>query len=215
MITLNTVTKQYQTRIGTHTVLNNVNLALQKGEKVGILGRNGAGKSTLVRIIAGAEAPTKGIIDRQMSVSWPLAFGGAFQSSLTGMDNLKFICRVYGANFHEKLEFVKDFSELGKFLYEPVKTYSSGMRAKLSFAISIAIEFDCYLIDEVISVGDKRFADKCQYELFGLRKDRAMIMVSHQMQNIRKHCDRACVLVKGQLYQFDDIAEAEKLYNQT
>jgi capsular polysaccharide transport system ATP-binding protein len=215
MIRLNEVTKRYSTRSGVHTVLNKVNLNLEKGEKLGILGRNGAGKSTLIRIIAGAELPSNGVIQREMSVSWPLAFGGAFQSSLSGIDNLKFICRVYGVDYHEKLNYVEEFSEIGKFIYEPIKNYSAGMRARLAFAISMAIEFDCFLIDEVISVGDKRFYEKCQYELFELRKDRAMIMVSHQMQNIRKHCDKACVLIKGKLHQFDDIAEAAKLYNQT
>lgn len=213
MIQLISVSKRYPTRSGTHTVLKNINLTLSKGEKIGILGRNGAGKSTMIRIIAGAELPTTGKIQREMSVSWPLAFGGAFQGSLSGMDNLKFICRIYGVDYHDKLDYVQSFSELGKFIYEPIKNYSAGMRARLAFAISMAIEFDCFLIDEVISVGDKRFYEKCQYELFEIRKDRAMIMVSHQMQNIKKHCDRASVLIKGELHHFDDITDAQKFYN--
>lgn len=214
MIQLISVNKRYQTRSGYHTVLKDVSLTLTKGEKIGILGRNGAGKSTLIRLIAGAELPSSGQIKREMSVSWPLAFGGAFQGSLSGMDNLKFVCRVYGVDYRDRLDYVESFSELGKFIYEPIKNYSAGMRARLAFAISMAIEFDCFLIDEVISVGDKRFYDKCQLELFEKRKDRAMIMVSHQMQNIKKHCDKACVLVKGHLHHFDSIAEAQKLYNQ-
>ncbi len=215
MIKLTNISKVYKSRNGYYKVLNNISFSLQRGEKLGILGRNGAGKSTLIRIISGADKPTTGSIERSMSVSWPLAFGGAFQGSLSGLDNLKFICRVYGVDYKDKVPYVDNFSELGKFLYEPIKTYSAGMRTRLAFAISMSIEFDCFLIDEVISVGDKRFYEKCQRELFELRKDRAMIMVSHQMQNIKKHCDKACVLVKGHLYEFDDIAEAQLLYNRT
>jgi capsular polysaccharide transport system ATP-binding protein len=205
MMRLENIVKRYRTRGGTHTVLNRVSLQVRKGDKVGILGRNGAGKSTLIRIMSGAELPNGGRVIRQMAVSWPLAFGGAFQGSLTGMDNVRFICRVYGADCDEALPFVEEFSELGKYLREPVKTYSSGMRARLAFAISMAIEFDCFLIDEVIAVGDVRFHEKCRRELFEKRADRAMIIVSHDAQNIREHCSRACVLEGGVLREFADV----------
>jgi len=152
MIRLDKVVKRYRTRVGEHTVLNGVDLEVKPGGQDRILGRNGAGKSTLIRIISGAELPNAGRVTRQMSVSWPLAFGGAFQGSLTGVDNVRFICRVYGSDFKAAIPFVEEFAELGKFLREPVKTYSSGMRARLAFAISMAIEFECFLIDEVISV---------------------------------------------------------------
>jgi capsular polysaccharide transport system ATP-binding protein len=208
MIELEHVMKRYRTRGGGHTVLTDVNLTVRMGDKIGILGRNGAGKSTLIRLISGAELPTRGTISRRMSVSWPLAFGGAFQGSLTGIDNVRFICRVYGASFKAALPFVENFSELGKFLREPVKTYSSGMRARLAFAISMAIEFDCFLIDEVIAVGDARFHDKCRQELFEKRRDRAMIIVSHDAQNIREHCGRACILTDGVLEEFPDVDTA-------
>lgn len=213
MIQLDDVVKRYKTRSGMHTVLNGVSLEVNKGDKVGILGRNGAGKSTLIRIISGAELPTQGRVTRRMSVSWPLAFGGAFQGSLTGLDNVRFICRIYDADFNTARPFVEDFSELGKYLKEPVKTYSSGMRARLAFAISMAIEFDCFLIDEVISVGDARFHEKCQHELFEKRRDRTMIIVSHEAHNIREHCARACVLKDGQLREFGDIDAAYADYN--
>lgn len=154
MIVLEDVCKTYQTRHGVRTVLDHVNLSLAKGEKLGILGGNGAGKSTLIRLISGAELPTSGRIHRGMSVSWPLAFGGAFQGSLTGLDNVRFICRIYGVAIPAAIEFVQDFSELGRSLGEPVKHYSSGMRARLAFAISLAVEFDCFLIDEIVAVGD-------------------------------------------------------------
>ena len=210
---MKTLVKSYNTRSGLSTVLNGVNLQIQPGEKIGILGRNGAGKSTLIRLLSGVEAPTSGTIERASSVSWPLAFGGAFQGSLTGLDNLNFICRVYGVKAKDKKEYVEDFAELGKYMREPVKTYSSGMRARLAFAISMAIEFDCYLIDEVIAVGDARFQKKCQEELFEKRKDRAMIMVSHQERNIRNHCTRACVIHKSKLHDFDNLDAAFKYYN--
>lgn len=212
MITLTGIHKSYQTRSGQHTVLDGIDFTIQPGEKIGILGRNGAGKSTLVRILSGAERPTHGHIHRGMSISWPLAFGGAFQGSLTGLDNLKFICRVYGVDHSDKVAYVEDFAELGKYMREPVKTYSSGMRARLGFAISMAVDFDCFLIDEVISVGDTRFHDKCRCELFEKRKDRAMVIVSHEVHNIREHCDRACVLYRGNLHQFDGIDEAYSFY---
>jgi capsular polysaccharide transport system ATP-binding protein len=213
MIRLDNIVKRYQTRQGASTVLNGVSLQVKRGEKIGILGRNGSGKSTLIRLISGAEHPTSGAITRGMSVSWPLAFGGAFQGTLTGLDNLRFICRVYGTSAEDKIHYVQDFSELGKYLREPVKTYSSGMRARLAFAISMVIEFDCFLIDEVISVGDARFHDKCQRELFEKRRDRAMIMVSHEAHNIREHCERACVIHNGVLQEFVDIDAAYEYYN--
>jgi capsular polysaccharide transport system ATP-binding protein len=148
-----------------------------------------------------------------MSVSWPLAFGGAFQGSLTGLDNLRFICRVYGTTSEDKIPFLQEFSELGKYLREPVKTYSSGMRARLAFAISMVVEFDCFLIDEIIAVGDQSFHEKCRIELFEKRNDRAMILVSHDIGYVREHCKHASVLVKGKLTSFDDLDQAFEYYN--
>ncbi|WP_176050575.1 ABC transporter ATP-binding protein [Burkholderia sp. BCC1644] len=215
MIELIDVSKDYHTRQGSRRVLDTINLQVQTGEKIGILGRNGAGKSTMIRMISGAELPTEGKIRRNMSVSWPLAFGGAFQGSLTGMDNLRFICRVYGADPKAAEPFVQEFSELGYYLREPVKSYSAGMRARLAFAISMAIEFDCFLIDEIVAVGDSRFHDKCHHELFERRRDRSLIIVSHDSGYIREHCDRAAVLVQGKLNTFDDIEDAYTFYRES
>lgn len=214
MIEIRDLVKRYDTRHGKVTVLDRVNLDVKPGEKVGILGRNGSGKSTLIRLISGAEYPTSGVIRCAMSVSWPLAFGGAFQGSLTGLDNLRFICRIYGFGAEDKIPFLEEFSELGRYLKEPVKTYSSGMRARLAFAISMAVEFDCFLIDEIIAVGDSRFHDKCQIELFEKRADRAMIIVSHQPDYIKQHCSRAAVLVSGKLHGFDTVDEAMFYYKE-
>jgi capsular polysaccharide transport system ATP-binding protein len=212
MITLYNIVKSYPIRDGYHTVLSGVNAVIHPGERFGILGRNGAGKSTLIRIISGQEDADSGIVDRKMNVSWPLAFTGGFQGSLTGYDNLKFIARIYGIEPAAIKEKVAGFAELGSFFYEPVKTYSSGMRMRLAFALSLAIEFDCYLIDEVLSVGDARFHERCLYELFEKRKDRAYILVSHNQNFIRQFCQRVAVLENGILYQFDDIESAFRYY---
>jgi capsular polysaccharide transport system ATP-binding protein len=213
MIRLIDVAKCYDTRHGQVRVFDQVNLKIAPSEKVGILGRNGAGKSTMIRLISGAEQPTSGRIEREMSVSWPLAFGGAFQGALTGLDNLRFICRIYGVSSDDKLDFVEDFTELGTYFREPVRTYSAGMRARLAFALSMVIEFDCFLIDEIVAVGDVRFTEKCRFELFEKRGDRAMIIVSHDPTYIREHCDRASALVDGKLHHFDDLDEAFTFYD--
>lgn len=212
MIILSGVTKQYSTRQGSRLVLDNINLTINPGEKIGILGRNGSGKSTLIRLISGAELPTSGHIQRDMSISWPLAFTGGFQGSLTGLDNLRFICRLYDADIKSAINRVEEFSELGIYLREPVKKYSSGMRARLAFAISLAIDFDCFLIDEVSAVGDSRFHEKCEIELYQKRKDRAMIIVSHQPEQIVSHCDKAAVLHDGKIHCFDDTKHAYEFY---
>lgn len=208
------VTKYYPIHHGRdkRRILDRVNLRVAKGEKWGIMGRNGAGKSTLIRIISGSEYPNSGELRRNMSVSWPLAFGDAFQGSLTGRDNTRLIARVYGVDYQKMLAYVTEFSELGEYLGEPVKSYSSGMSARLAFAISMAIEFDCYLIDEVFSVGDHRFTEKCNVDLFDKRSDRAMIIVSHQTDLIRAHCDHAAVLENGKLVNYGNVSDAIEAY---
>lgn len=212
MIILDGITKVYKTRQGSRTVLNDITMTVAAGEKVGILGRNGAGKSTLIRLIGGAEMPTQGQIHRGMSVSWPLAFTGGFQGSLTGMDNLRFICRVYDADIRSVIPYVEEFSELGVYLREPLKNYSAGMRARLAFAISMAVEFDCFLIDEVVAVGDNRFHEKCHHELFEKRNDRAMIIVSHSSGYVREHCDTVVVLDEGCIKRFENTNDAFDYY---
>lgn len=208
MIRLDHVHKTYPTRAGDRTVLKDVSFAFDRGEKIGVLGRNGAGKSTLVRLVSGAERPTSGEITRTMSVSWPLAFGGAFQNTLTGLDNVRFISRIYKQHAAGNVDFVADFTELGGYLREPVRNYSSGMRARLAFAISMIIEFDCYLIDEITAVGDAKFYEKCEDELFGKRHDRAMLIISHDLEYIRKHCQRFAVLHEAELIFYPDFDQA-------
>ena len=208
MIRVKDLHKSYRTRFGHNHVLQGIDFDLAMGERLGILGRNGAGKSTMVRLISGAERPTSGTIESDLSISWPLAFGGAFQVQLTGLDNIRFISRIYQQDFEENLAFVEQFAELGPYLREPVRTYSSGMRARLAFAISMIIEFDCFLIDEISAVGDARFHDRCNYELFEKRADRAMIIISHDAAYVRDHCNRWGILHDGKLVPYDDFEVA-------
>jgi ABC-type polysaccharide/polyol phosphate transport system ATPase subunit len=168
----------------------------------------------MIRLLGGVEMPTSGVITRDMSISWPLAFAGGFQSSLTGLDNLRFICRIYGVDHRDKVDFVDDFSELGRFLKEPIRSYSSGMRARLAFAISMVIDFECFLIDEVVSVGDARFHEKCQVELFEKRADRAMIIVSHDAHFVREHCDKVGMIADRRFTMFDNIDEGYEKYHE-
>jgi capsular polysaccharide transport system ATP-binding protein len=189
----------------------NLNFRIGPGERIGFLGRNGAGKTTLIKLIGGVEMPTTGKVIRDMTVSWPLGFGGGFQGSLTGYDNARFISRIYGHEYREIKDFVEDFTELGRQLKMPVVTYSSGMRARLAFALSLAIEFDCYLIDEIIMVGDQNFHRKCHHEL-EKRADRALIFASHSNELIREFCDKAMVLHRGGGVMYSDVDEALRVY---
>jgi capsular polysaccharide transport system ATP-binding protein len=212
MILCENVTKSYPMGSGRKKVLQGIDMQIRPGQHLGFLGRNGAGKTTLIKLIGGVELPTSGKIKRNMSVSWPLGFGGGFQGSLTGYDNARFIARIYGHEYSEIKDFVEDFTELGRQLKMPVKTYSSGMRARLAFALSLAIEFDCYLIDEVIMVGDANFHHKCHYELFDKRRDRALVLASHSPELIREFCDRALVLHQGLATIYSDVDKALEVY---
>src|SRR5437016_7436507 len=205
MISAVDITKDYWTEGRVHRVLSNVSLTVERGEKVALLGRNGAGKSTLIRLLGRVELPTSGTIEQTMSVSWPLALQGGFQGSLTGNDNMRFIARIYNKPFDEIKAYVEDFAELGSYLSEPVKIYSIGMRARFAFALSLAIDFDCYLIDEVIAVGDQRFQRRSHEELFAKRADRSLILASHIGEVVRSYCTSALILHRGRGKVFSDI----------
>jgi capsular polysaccharide transport system ATP-binding protein len=204
--------KVYPTAVGPRRVLDRISFAVTSGEKIAVLGRNGAGKSTLVKLIGGVETPTSGRIDRGMFQSWPIAFGGGFELNMSGFDNIRFIARIYGAPIKDTIQKVDDFAELGKLLYLPVRTYSSGMRARLAFALTLAIDFECFLIDEILAVGDRRFHRKCYDALFVERANKAMIMVSHDTAIIRRYCHKALVLKAGCGRVFDDIDLAVSIY---
>ncbi len=213
MIQLNDVFKFYRTEGHLKIVLDHVSTVFEAGWSYGLLGVNGAGKSTTLRLLAGAELPNAGRIRRSVRVSWPLGFTGGFHQDMTGRENVRFVARAYGHDVHRISDFVEDFSELGDYIEAPVKTYSSGMLARLAFGLSMAIEFDCYLIDEITGVGDLRFQARCQ-EAFSRRRANAdVIVVSHATETVKSYCQRGAVLVDGHLVMFQNVDDAIELYN--
>lgn len=213
MINFTDVSKAYRGRNLHKEVLRGVSFTLGPGESLGICGANGAGKSTLLRLIAGVERPTSGRIERTMSTSWPIGYSSAFQSSLTGADNARFIARIYGRDEDELLDFVDSFAELGSYLHQPIRTYSSGMSARLAFGVSLAIEFDCYLIDEVTGAGDERFRVRSEAALMERREKGALVMTSHDTGTLERYCSRGAVLYGGALTVYDTVAEAADVHH--
>lgn len=211
-IVLANICKSFETALGPHQVLRNVSFSVAPGEKLAILGRNGAGKSTLIKILAGVLEPTSGSMHFGMSLSWPLALAHGFEGALTGYDNIRFICDLYDVPVRSVYPFIRDFTELGDLLFVPVRSYSDGMRARLAFGLSLAIEFDCMLIDEVLGVGDQRFQEKCHYELFKRRPDRTMIAAVHAPHWVREYCSAALVLKNGRGRVFHDLELATAIY---
>lgn len=211
MLELKSISKSYALRGNKLNVLKGIDLSIQPGQKLAILGRNGSGKSTLIRIIGGIESPDAGMVRSSMSISWPLGYSGGMQGSLTGLDNIHFLCRIYQSDRIKVRQYVENFAELGKFLHEPVKTYSSGMRGRLAFALSMAFDFDCLLIDEGLSAGDARFTERCRIALEE-RKNKAILMVSHSQNSVRQFCNEAAVLQEGKLYRFNQMNDAYAFY---
>lgn len=208
MIRLRNLTKTYVLNGRRKTVADKINAVFPTGIAVGLLGRNGAGKSSLLRMISGAMLPTSGQILTNGTVSWPVGFAGAFSGELTGEQNCRFVSRLYGVDTDEVIAFVQDFAELGEFFFLPVRAYSSGMRSRLAFGLSMAIPFDIYLVDEVSAVGDAAFKAKSA-RLFNDRMNRSSaIVVSHSMGMLRKHCQAGAVLEAGKLYYYHDLEEA-------
>jgi capsular polysaccharide transport system ATP-binding protein len=193
-------------------ILNHVSLKLEPGHSYAILGVNGVGKSTTVRLIAGTELPNRGRVRRQVRVSWPLGFSGGLHPSMTGRENVQFVAKIYGENVRRVVDFVEDFAEIGPYIEAPVGTYSSGMLARLAFGLSMAIEFECYLIDEIMGVGDARFQARCETEFKARREHSDIILVSHSMPAIQQYCDRGIVLADGQMQYFSKVEDAIELY---
>lgn len=214
MLRLEGVTKTFTRNGITREVLSGIDATFLPGDAIGILGRNGAGKSTLMRILAGVEHPTKGRVHRKMSISWPMGYDAAVHGALTGADNTRFLARLYDRPVGWMEGFVQEFSEIGDEFRKPVKTYSDGMKARLIFALSMAVDFDCYLIDEVISAGDARFAERCRQALLARRGRSALILVSHQMNTVRSLCSHAAILHEGRLIFHEDLDQAFAEYEQ-
>ncbi|HAH0940164.1 TPA: ABC transporter ATP-binding protein [Escherichia coli] len=195
MIKIENLTKSYRTPTGRHYVFKDLNIEIPSGKSVAFIGRNGAGKSTLLRMIGGIDRPDSGKIITNKTISWPVGLAGGFQGSLTGRENVKFVARLYAKQeeLKEKVEFVEEFAELGKYFDMPIKTYSSGMRSRLGFGLSMAFKFDYYIVDEVTAVGDARFKEKCAQLFKERHKESSFLMVSHSLNSLKEFCDVAIV----------------------
>ena len=218
MISLHNVTKSYMTLRGRNVVFRNLSLDFPEDKNVGLIGRNGAGKSTLMRLISSVELPDSGEIVVKKRISWPVGLKGGMETNLTGRDNVKFVCRIQGvrrAAMIEKIRSVQEFAELGKHFDRPVSGYSSGMRARLAFGTSMAFDFDYYLIDEVMAVGDARFKKKSRIVFKERMQNSKVILVSHNMKTIRRMCDAVILLEDGQATYYDDVREGIAAYEQT
>jgi capsular polysaccharide transport system ATP-binding protein len=213
MIIFENVHKSYRTKFGRHNVIDHLNLVLNTDKNIGILGLNGAGKSTLIRLISGVELPDRGHIRRRVNVSFPLGFVGCFSGNMSGRENAAFVARVYGFKVRQVIDFVEDLADLGKFFDEPFKTYSSGMGSRLGFAVSLALDFEVYLIDEGTAAGDARFAARFEAAFKDRVLNHRIIMVSHSIQTIRDFCQTGAVLHNGRLTCYDDVEEAIQIYD--
>lgn len=213
MIRLVNVNKRYRTAAGVNTVLDNVNVTFPVGKSVGILGLNGAGKSTLIRIIGDAEPPDSGFVDRTGRVSWPLGYTGGFQTNLTARENARFVARIYGESTKYIEAFTQEFSELGDYFDVPLRSYSAGMRSRFAFSVSLACNFDYYLVDEALETGDARYKEKFRLAFEERRATASVILVSHNEQTIRRNCDMAAILHDGQLTLYDELKDALQFYS--
>lgn len=218
MIRVEDVHKRYQTPHGPGKwVLQGVDFLIPRNVSVGLVGRNGAGKSTLLRIIGGVDNPTRGRVVRDCSVSWPMGYAGGVHATLTGRQNAKFVCRIHGHedDMDEKIAYIEDFAELGDAFDEPVRTYSSGMKSRLQFGLSLAFDFDVYISDEATSAGDAAFRKKASAAFKRIADHSGLIMVSHSEGTLREFCKAGVWLHQGRAHWFDDIEDAIKHYKES
>lgn len=214
MIEFQNVTKEYKTPNSKKVILNNYSGNLKAEKGIAILGGNGSGKSTLVRLISGTELPNRGKIIRHKTCSWPMGLSGTFKPSMTGTDNIKFVARIYDQDQSRVLEEVAEFADIGDYINMPVGTYSAGMRARLAFGLSLSVNFDIYLIDEIIAVGDNTFKEKSKKKLLEKIETAQVILVSHQENTIREFCDKCAILRNGTLDIFQNLDEGLKEYKE-
>lgn len=214
MVRLENLTKIYRVAGSQHIIADSINAVFPTGRTVGLIGRNGAGKSSLLRLIAGTQAPTSGRITSDGSISWPVGFNGSFHPDLTGAQNVRFIARVYGVDTEALLDFVADFADLGSHYHLPYRSYSSGMRSRLGFGLSMGIHFDTYLVDEVTAVGDAAFKERSKELFLERMSTSSAIFVSHSIQQLRDICDMGAIIEQGTLSFYEDINEAIARYNE-
>ena len=217
MIQLSNVTKSFTYKRDKVIVLDKINLTLKKGESLALLGRNGAGKSTLLRILGGIDTPDSGEVETDCSISWLVGTSSGFQGSLTARENVTFVSKIYFGNdkiqLQKKIKAVKDFADIGLYFDRPINTYSKGMRARISFALSLAFDFDVYLLDEVTSAGDQRFRKNCAREIKNLRKKADVIVTTHNLNEYRD-LDKAVIIHDSHIIEFDNISEAIKMHKE-
>ncbi len=215
MIRFVNATKSFRTRHGRKYVMRNVNLEIPSGVNVAFIGRNGAGKSTILRLLAGCDIPDEGHIETTYAISWPMGLANGLQSSLTGRENARFVCRIMGMPEEEidgVLAWIRKFSELGDYFDMPIRTYSSGMYSRLNFAVSMAFDFDCYIFDEMGAVGDQDFHDKSRQVLQAKQDDSIIIKVSHDLDELKRDCDVAVLVHEGNLTLFDTVEAGVEAY---
>jgi capsular polysaccharide transport system ATP-binding protein len=208
MLSFQSVKKSFRTQAGRKVILHEFTGRIPKGKRIGVLGMNGAGKSTLLRLISGSEKPDGGRIERQGRVSFPVGFTGTFHPHLSASENVRFLAELYGMDAEETVGWVEDFCELGQYFRMPINTYSSGMYARLAFGASFAIDFDYFLVDEVIETGDARFRSKCAAAFEARLADATLVLVSQNMNTIRTYCESGAVLHDGSLTIHDTMDEA-------
>ena len=212
MITLKDMTKYFYLRGHKKVIAENANVIFPTGASVGLLGRNGAGKSTLLKLMAGTSKPTSGKIIRQGTISYPVGFSGSFHPDLTGTQNTRFIARIYGADTDALVDYVQDFTELGSQFHAPYRSYSSGMRSRLAFGVSMGLKFNTYLIDEITAVGDAAFKRKSRQVFNERMKVAGFVFVSHSDELVRQMCTAGAVIERGEIRYFDDVNEAIELH---
>lgn len=215
MIELRNVWKTYKLNGVSKTVARNISFTFPKGECVALMGGNGAGKSTMLKMLSGTLQPDKGKIIRHGSVSWPVGFAGSFHPDLTGAQNVKFVARIYGVDTDEMVKFARDFSQLGAHLTLPVRTYSAGMKSRLAFAMSMAVKFDTYLIDEITAVGDGAFQAKSEAMLRARLQHSGAVFVSHSLEQMERLCSSGVVLQNGRFFYYARVQKAIEHYQHT
>lgn len=214
MIELRNVCKTFVLSGRRKVVADDISIVFPSNTAVAILGRNGAGKSTLLKMIAGSMDPDHGTIIRKGTLSWPVGFGGSFHAELTGLQNTRFIARVYGVDTDELCAFVADFAQLGDHFFLPVRTYSSGMRSRLAFGISMGIQFDTYLVDEISAVGDASFRQRSERLFHDRLTGSSAIVVTHSMPQVKRLCSRVALLENGKLDVYDDVDLAIEIHEE-